>query len=101
MKADLNELLERVKCWLGLVPKPAAPLDWHCQCAGHPFSTDPCRAFFHTAKSPKGMFEIFEEGDNYLLFFPRSMQLPAELFSNLAAAKACAFSTLISKESQP
>lgn len=99
--SDLSELIERLKRWFWprRLSVDDAALSWHCQCAGHPFSTDPCAAYLHIAKSRSGTFEIFEEGGWFLLHFPRSMQLPAALFHSLGSAKAAA-RTALQKEQE-
>lgn len=85
---DLSELIERVKGWFGRKPASQTNLVWRCHCAGHPLSDDPCAAYYHVAQSEFGRFEIFEEGSNFLLSFPRRFRLPAELFADLREAKA-------------
>jgi len=60
-------------------------LEWHCQqvvWAGIQES-----ALLHYARAPDGTFEIFEDGESYLLHFPRSRKMPAELFYSLEGAK--------------
>ena len=76
-------LTKRLLAWL--VTKPKAELVWHCQ---HATYLAPGDALYHIAASPLGYFEIFETDGNFLLDFPRSLKLPAELFDNLVDAKS-------------
>lgn len=94
---DLSELIERVKGWFGRNRALQTNLVWRGHCAGHPLSDDPCTAYYHIAQSPLGRFEIFEEGSNFLLSFPRRFRLPAELFADLSEAKSRALSVLQSQ----
>jgi hypothetical protein len=45
-------------------------------------------SLLHFASSKWGMFEIFDDGQSYLLHAPRGLKLPAELFPSLDEAKA-------------
>ena len=67
-------------------------LAWTCQAHLQPFTGQPLdaaypKALYHFAASQAGTFEIFEDGKNCLLSFPRNMRLPAELFHDIAKAK--------------
>lgn len=96
---DLSNLIERCRKWFR--PRrsiSAERLFWHVYCAGHPLSADPCAAYRHIAKSRIGTFEIFEDGAYFLLHFPKSKQLPAELFPDLSEAKRAAVIALQSQD---
>ena len=74
-------------------------LAWTRQAHLHPFTGQPLdaaypKAALHFAASPVGTFEIFEDGQNFLLSFPRGMRLPAELFHDIDAAQSHALSAL-------
>lgn len=95
----LDRLMEGVKLMMGIGRKLRGDLVWHVQLKRHPISGKPLdpdhpNDAYHFAKTPFGTFEISEVGDALLLFFPRSMKLPAELFYDLADAKARALSAL-------
>lgn len=96
---SLEGLVGRVKWMMGIGRKPCVELVWHVQLkrqpiSGKPLDPDHPNDAYHFAKTPFGTFEISEVGDALLLFFPRSMKLPAELFHDLAEAKARALTAL-------
>ena len=76
--------------------KPAVTLKWSVQYADR-FKGS---ALYHfgTANGAKGRFEIFEDGSNFLLHFPRAMRRPAELYHSLESAKSVALCALQSNE---
>lgn len=82
----LSRLAERVVGRPDRHRQPEA-LEWRVQRAVHPLSTDPCSALLHVARSGEGTFEIFDDEGFFLLHFPRSMKMPAELFRTLSEAK--------------
>ena len=97
---SLDGLIERVKRWFGFGLGLPPALVWCVQAHVHPLTGKPLypdcpNATFHFGSGPLGAFEIFEDGGgNFLLLFPRSMSLPAELFHDLAEAKERALSAL-------
>jgi hypothetical protein len=68
--------------------RPAPQIKWRAQYhAQFPKAGDP---LYHFGYHRIGTFEIFEDGDNVLMLFPRGMGRPAEVFPSVAAAKAVA-----------
>lgn len=65
-------------------------LTWRIQYATRQPAAD--TSLLHFAQSLAGTFEIFDDGTSYLLHFPRSRKMPAELFSSLDDAKSRAAS---------
>lgn len=63
-------------------------LIWKCQYAS-PHRKDG-NDVVHFAKSSVGTFEIYESDAGFLLTFPKSIGLPAELFHDIGPAKALA-----------
>lgn len=49
----------------------------------------PTSSLVHFMRTPRGTFDIFDDGDgSYMLYAPRSMRIPADLFYDLDQAKA-------------
>jgi len=66
------------------------PLKWQCQYADRSHGT----ALRHFGYCQIGRFEIYEDGDDCLMLFPRCMQRPAEVYESVEFAKAAAVAAL-------
>ena len=45
------------------------------------------KELLHFWRSDKGIFEIYDDGESFLLLFPKSIGIPAELFNSIGMAK--------------
>lgn len=59
------------------------------------WQSNPREELLHFWRSPIGVFEIYDDGDSFLLLHPKSLGLPAELFQSLEQAKERAAETAL------
>tara|TARA_R110000851_G_scaffold217585_1_gene370509 strand:+ start:295 stop:564 length:270 start_codon:yes stop_codon:yes gene_type:complete len=63
---------------------------WWCSQYISPNPKDGGTTIIHYSRSPYGVFEIYDDGNSFLLSFPHDFKLPASLFDNLDYAKSIA-----------
>lgn len=81
----LPSLIERL-----LGKRKAEELSWRCQYQDYFTPKSGNTDVSHFARHRAGFFEIYETDGAFLLLFPRSMGLPAEVLKSLPEAKAVA-----------
>lgn len=59
------------------------------------WQSNPREELLHFWRSPIGVFEIYDDGDSFLLLYPKSLGLPAELFQSIGKAKERAEETAL------